>query len=125
MTKCDTEGAVPNVPKKVVVIDPPSGWMYGFPRIYNPEPDETIEAWLLRHGYPQHQIDQGMHKHCRYWDFVPDTKVVRSKLLKCTKCHHEWQSCSSCDYPDLEGQEGRCDKACSWCGAPSEELPDA
>ena len=35
-----------------VWIDPPSGWMYGFPKIYDPETDGEINEWLKREGYP-------------------------------------------------------------------------
>ena len=38
------------------LIDPPSGWMYGFPKVYNPNPGESLENWLQREGYPQPSI---------------------------------------------------------------------
>lgn len=57
-----------------IVVDPPSGWKYGFPKLYDPLPDESLEAWLVRNGYPQWMIDANEHKHCRWWDFVPDTE---------------------------------------------------
>lgn len=52
-----------------MLIDPPSGWMYGFPKeapldMFNP--DWNFEQWCLDNGYPQELIDQGMLKHCRY-----------------------------------------------------------
>lgn len=40
-----------------MLYDPPSGWMYGFPKPYLPKPDETLEQTLLRDGYPQKEID--------------------------------------------------------------------
>ena len=51
-----------------MMIDPPSGWQFGFPKVYDKEPKETKEAWLLRNGYPKSLIDRGMHHYCRYWD---------------------------------------------------------
>lgn len=34
-------------------IDPPSGWLYGFPKEYDWDPDqETQENWFIRNGYP-------------------------------------------------------------------------
>lgn len=55
----------------VMIIDPPSGWKYGFPK---PIPmnilfsdDETLKEWFLLNGYPQTLIDQGCLKHYRYW----------------------------------------------------------
>lgn len=51
----------------VMIVDPPSGWQYGFPRPYDIKDSETNEEWFLSKGYPQHLIDQGMLKHCRWW----------------------------------------------------------
>lgn len=54
-------------------IDPPSGWQFGFPKVFNfqassPEKhDEELVEWFLANGYPQKMIDQGMHRYCRYW----------------------------------------------------------
>jgi len=49
-----------------MIYDPPNGWMYGFPKPYKPLPNETLEQTLLRDGYPQHEIDNGGAKHCRF-----------------------------------------------------------
>ena len=49
-------------------IDPPSGWMYGFPKVL-PEGVPDIKVWLLANGYPQHEIDScGSSFHCRFWE---------------------------------------------------------
>lgn len=53
---------------RVLLIDPPSGWKYGFPRPYDKKDDQTLEEWLVEKGYPQSLIDQGMTRHCRYWE---------------------------------------------------------
>jgi len=50
------------------VIDPPSGWKYGFPRPFDKRDDQTLGEWLVENGYPQSLIDQGMTRHCRYWE---------------------------------------------------------
>lgn len=55
------------------MIDPPSGWKYGFPK---PVPDnyrymtwEEVEEWLISEGYPEQEIERcGNHFYCRYWD---------------------------------------------------------
>lgn len=56
--------------KKVMMIDPPSGWKYGFPKVLPevlPEGMNTIQ-WLVLMGYPQSEIDSyGKHFHCRHW----------------------------------------------------------
>ena len=53
------------------MIDPPSGWMYGFPKAM-PKKFDTFEeqrAWLVSEGYPQKLIDEyGDHFYCRYWE---------------------------------------------------------
>ena len=64
------------------VIDPPSGWLYGFPRIFDfvpshpnlpgEEHQQEVHQWFRDHGYPQELISQGMLNHCRSW-FVYDS----------------------------------------------------
>lgn len=48
-----------------LLYDPPSGWMYGFPRFYKPLPGETLEQTLIRDGYPKSQAEFAS-KHCRF-----------------------------------------------------------
>ena len=54
---------------KVRMIDPPSGWKYGFPMpVPNPAPENMLE-WLVEQGYPQKLIDSyGNHFYCRHWE---------------------------------------------------------
>lgn len=48
------------------IIDPPSGWRYGFPKEI-PENITDVRAWLVKNGYPQSEIDAcGEHFYCRY-----------------------------------------------------------
>lgn len=54
---------------KVLYIDPPSGWKYGFPKVYptDVDPKDTIK-WLISQGYPQEEIDCcGDYFYCRYF----------------------------------------------------------
>jgi len=56
----------------MTMIDPPSGWKYGFPK---PIPDkvENVLEWLVSEGYPQSEIDAcGKHFYCRYWETEMD-----------------------------------------------------
>jgi hypothetical protein len=57
--------------KMVTMIDPPSGWKYGFPKVL-PQRFDTWEeqrAWLVSEGYPQKEIDAcGDHFYSRYWE---------------------------------------------------------
>ena len=50
-----------------MLIDPPMGWRYGFPKkLPTPEPDNIVE-WLISEGYPKAVIDSfGEHFYCRY-----------------------------------------------------------
>lgn len=53
----------------VTFIDPPSGWMYGFPKIL-PDDVEDLEEWLIDNGYPHDDIEMAM-KYSRYWKGQP------------------------------------------------------
>jgi hypothetical protein len=43
----------------MILIDPPSGWRYGFPKEYNNPDNIPLQEWLLQNGYPQYEIDTG------------------------------------------------------------------
>ena len=55
---------------KKLIIDPPSGWKYGFPK---PIPqhiignDAKLWNWLLKQGYPAKDLQLAI-KHSRYWE---------------------------------------------------------
>jgi hypothetical protein len=49
-------------------VDPPSGWRYGFPKLWDPEVNENCLEWLVAEGYPQKEIDKmGKHFYTRQW----------------------------------------------------------
>mgnify|MGYP003650429548 FL=1 len=51
-----------------LMIDPPSGWKYGFPKAKPDDATNTI-AWLLSEGYPQSEIDKmGNTLFIRTWE---------------------------------------------------------
>jgi hypothetical protein len=57
---------------KVLMIDPPEGWRYGFPKPVHEEfhtlrSDFDLERWLISEGYPEEQIDLAL-KYSRYWE---------------------------------------------------------
>ena len=55
--------------KKVTMIDPPSGWRYGFPKPIPEDRKKDVIPWLIEQGYPKKVIDSfGEHFACRYWD---------------------------------------------------------
>lgn len=51
-------------------IDPPSGWQWGFPKIYDREVDgDDIQAWIIKEGYPQAEVDKlGEQFYFRSWE---------------------------------------------------------
>lgn len=54
--------------KKRVMIDPPSGWKYGFPKVYTGGEDGNMKLWLVSNGYPQREIDScGDYFYVRFW----------------------------------------------------------
>ena len=67
--------------KLVMMIDPPSGWKYGFPKpVPDPKPENMID-WLIENGYPRKEIDAcGKHFYCSYWEqeVEEDGKVLQS-----------------------------------------------
>lgn len=41
------------------IIDPPEGWMYGFPKVFSPSPGQSFRDWLRANGYPESMLDLG------------------------------------------------------------------
>ena len=55
--------------KKVTMIDPPSGWQYGFPKPIPEDRKKDTIPWLIEQGYPKELVDaHGEHFYCRYWE---------------------------------------------------------
>lgn len=52
-----------------LMIDPPSGWRYGFPKPIPEERKNDSLVWLVEQGYPKHLIyELGEPFYCRYWE---------------------------------------------------------
>lgn len=52
---------------KIKMIDPPSGWLFGFPKEI-PNEVENVTEWLVENGYPKAKIDElGSNFWCRFW----------------------------------------------------------
>jgi len=45
-------------------IDPPSGWRYGFPKLWDRK--VPVEQWLVYNGYPIEDVDFAV-QHIRWW----------------------------------------------------------
>lgn len=50
--------------KRIKYVDPPSGWLYGFPTILE-EGKDYVEL-LKEHGYPEKNIPLALN-YSRYW----------------------------------------------------------
>lgn len=49
------------------MIDPPSGWKYGFPKAMPKDVTDPIK-WLIENGYPAARIvELGDLFYCRHW----------------------------------------------------------
>jgi hypothetical protein len=58
------------------IIDPPSGWMYGFPKPIPEDRRYDVLTWLVEQGYPQKLIDaHDEHFYCRYWEQNDDEEL--------------------------------------------------
>ena len=40
-----------------LMVDPPSGWMYGFPALWDKEKQPELKEFLKEKGYPEKDID--------------------------------------------------------------------
>ncbi len=50
------------------IIDPPSGWKYGFPKPIPEDRKKDVKAFLIEEGYPEEEIEKhGAYFFCRYW----------------------------------------------------------
>ena len=51
-------------------VDPPSGYKYGFPKVFDTEVDGVMREWLIEQGYPPFEIDAcGDHFFVRQWAY--------------------------------------------------------
>jgi cyclophilin family peptidyl-prolyl cis-trans isomerase len=49
------------------MIDPPSGWKYGFPKEIPEHVDNTVQ-WLIENGYPESEVKRlGENFYVRGW----------------------------------------------------------
>lgn len=49
-----------------IMVDPPSGWRYGFPKLKEDTDTRTTEQWLIDEGYPKDQA-KFASENCRWW----------------------------------------------------------
>ena len=52
-----------------IVIDPPQGWLYGFPKEIPESKIKNMTEWLIEQGYPETLIEEyGDYFYCRLWE---------------------------------------------------------
>jgi len=49
-----------------MMVDPPSGWRYGFPKVYLKDRDGDLGEFLAVNGYPRSEIDFAL-RYLRMW----------------------------------------------------------
>jgi hypothetical protein len=54
-------------------VDPPGGWRYGFPQIWDGSKDPDVDSWMRQAGYPDEVRETyGKHFYMRMWEAVDD-----------------------------------------------------
>jgi hypothetical protein len=49
-------------------VDPPEGWRYGFPKIWDNDTKTDFQAWLVENGYPEKLAKKKLF--VRFWEAV-------------------------------------------------------
>lgn len=59
----------------IIIVDPPSGWRYGFPKVFDFKPSHTnlpgeeydmeLKEWFIDNGYPRKDVNLAV-KHSWY-----------------------------------------------------------
>lgn len=47
-------------------VDPPSGWRWGFPKLWDPQISPDIAQWFVEQGLPQTELEFAL-RYSRYW----------------------------------------------------------
>ena len=50
----------------MIMVDPPSGWVFGFPKPLPPEVTD-FRQWLIDEGYPESEVDTAINC-CGCWE---------------------------------------------------------
>jgi hypothetical protein len=52
-------------------VDPPSGWQYGFPKIWDPAVTPSLREFYLANGYPEEDVELAL-SYTRVWGVKKD-----------------------------------------------------
>ena len=72
--------------KKELVIDPPNGWKYGFPKIMPQElvgTTEGLSEWLVANGYPEEDLELALN-YSRYLEREVPLSTEGTNKMKIT-----------------------------------------
>jgi hypothetical protein len=53
-----SEKAMSEDVNQLLWVDPPEGWKYNFPAIYDPDTDGQLSEWIIKKGYPVSLIQE-------------------------------------------------------------------
>lgn len=56
-------------------VDPPSGWKFGFPKIYDMDADGPLADWVAANGYT------GSFEYVRMWEARDDDETVVARRV--------------------------------------------
>jgi len=62
----------------MLLYDPPSGWMYGFPKPYQPREGESLKDTLIRDGMPA-DLPEHYYTHVRFIGDLEELKARRER----------------------------------------------
>ena len=65
--------------KTQMMIDPPSGWRYGFPKAYDENKDGDLRAFLKSNGYPEKNIDFALENCRMFYEEIEAIKTMKTK----------------------------------------------
>ncbi len=99
---------------KKLMIDPPGGWRYGFPKVIPDSQLCRIRHWLVENGYPESEMESyGQHFNYRMWsddsDDNGDSNVDAGAFASYTHCggglmrkeeHVVKVTCNRCGHED-------------------------
>lgn len=54
--------------KEKLWVDPPKGWLYGFPKVWIKKEQPDLKFWLIKEGYPEKEYEACSGNHIRFWE---------------------------------------------------------
>lgn len=60
-------------------VDPPSGWRYGFPKVWDSDKHPDLRGWLRTAGYPEDDLN---HVRCWEADVKSDERAMSVESLE-------------------------------------------